>query len=138
MRCEFEHDKCFKTTAFPYSGQNIYEYSAWPDCPNVDEQIRASVKSWFDEYKDATSADIAKYPRSTQKDIGHFTQIVKDDSARLGCAMIQYKKDDWCQVSVTCNYAKTNIIDRPIYKTGAATASACASVSSRYTGLCGK
>lgn len=72
------------------------------------------------------------------KDVGHFTQVVKDNAFKVGCAIAKYydpsKKDT--RNLLACNYAVANIDTYSIYDEGP-TASGCTSgTNPTYPGLC--
>ncbi|XP_055379293.1 antigen 5 like allergen Cul n 1-like [Condylostylus longicornis] len=135
-RCLFEHDKCRSTPTFPYSGQSLalrrqYGIQNWN---YNNSEIRGSINSWFNEYKLTDMSVINKY-RSTGKNIGHFTVMVKDTNTHVGCAGIRYQDGIWDTILFACNYADTNILGRPIYRSGPP-ASQCVKRSPRYKALC--
>lgn len=69
-------------------------------------------------------------------DIGHFTQVVKDDAYKVGCAIAKFTMNGDRVALLACNYAVSNIKNWPIYEEGA-TASACESgTNPDYPGLC--
>lgn len=72
----------------------------------------------------------------SRKQNGHFTQIVRDESDRIGCAISKYQSDGFYHSYLVCNYGVTNILNEPIYKSGS-TASGCKSGRNQmYVGLC--
>lgn len=135
MKCTMKHDRCHKTERFNFSGQNIYKQTSTSSCFSVDEEIKGSVKAWFDEHHQSSSDDIPSYTKKPNRAIGHFTQVVKDDSNFVGCAMIQFERKNLCTTIVTCNYAKTNMIGEPVYVAGEA-ASKCEKKSEKFSALC--
>lgn len=72
--------------------------------------------------------------RRTQ--VGHFTQVVRDEAHAVGCAASRYTQGGWNTVLVACNYSNTNMIGQSIYKAGR-TASGCKTGRNpKYPGLC--
>lgn len=69
--------------------------------------------------------------------VGHFTQVVKDDSFKVGCSIAKYSEPRGGKKSLmACNYAVANLQDHPIYQEGE-TASGCTSgINPTYPGLC--
>lgn len=72
--------------------------------------------------------------------VGHFTQIVSEKAARIGCALIKWSLPSGDHIRYyeyfVCNYSFTNYDRQPVYVVGK-TASGCATgVNSDYTGLC--
>lgn len=72
--------------------------------------------------------------------IGHFTQIVRDQSYKIGCSISQYVEQKagrtWYAVYYVCNYAVTNIINYPIYEQGAPASKCKTGNNAKYPGLC--
>lgn len=73
----------------------------------------------------------------TSKWVGHFTQVVKDDSFKVGCSIAKYSEPSGGKKSLmACNYGVGNLQDHPIYQEGE-TASGCTSgTNPEYSGLC--
>lgn len=70
------------------------------------------------------------------KCVGHFTQVVKDDSFKVGCSISKYTKNGEKMSLIACNYGVRNLIGFPVYEEGA-TASECSSgTNPQYQGLC--
>lgn len=60
-QCKMAHDKCRSTKEFPWGGQNI----AWTwGYPSDSASVDYALNSWWDEYKQTTAQDIAKYKTS--------------------------------------------------------------------------
>lgn len=70
------------------------------------------------------------------RDIGHFTQIVMDQSYKMGCAITKYNEGGDRKSLIACNYAVSNVKGMPIYEIGP-TASECKTgTNPDYPGLC--
>lgn len=71
------------------------------------------------------------------KENGHFTQIARDVSFKVGCSVSQYLKEGgWYTTYYVCDYAVTNISGGPVYDEGA-TASKCKTgTNPKYPALC--
>lgn len=71
------------------------------------------------------------------KENGHFTQIARDVSFKVGCSISQYlKPGDWYTTYYVCDYAVTNVVGGQIYEEGP-TASKCKTgTNPKYPGLC--
>lgn len=71
-----------------------------------------------------------------RNDIGHFTQIVKDDAYKVGCSIAKFSNDGDRKTLLACNYAVSNIENWPIYEEGE-TASACKTgINPDFPALC--
>lgn len=72
-------------------------------------------------------------------EIGHFTQLITDRAAFVGCAASLFKSEELDGVNTllfVCNYSVTNIDDEAVYTAGS-TASECETgTDEEYTGLC--
>lgn len=73
----------------------------------------------------------------SSKGVGHFTQMVKDKSIAIGCAMSkQPKLKIFTEIFFICNYSVINIVGDPVYIAGP-TASQCKTgTNPKYPGLC--
>lgn len=72
--------------------------------------------------------------------IGHFTAMITDRSTQIGCGISSYQSKSgrftMTNYLLACNYASTNMIGWPVYKSGTK-ASGCLSGSDQvYPGLC--
>lgn len=133
-QCVMKHDACRNTDRFKWSGQNL----AWRwgrPAPSAEASIVGGIDSWFNEYKDATQANLDKYS-STKAVIGHFTAMVNDRNTRVGCGMLRQPKDNGAEFFFACNYAQTNILNRPIYVSGTAASKCTKGKNSKYPALC--
>lgn len=67
---------------------------------------------------------------------GHFTQICRDRSNRLGCYVSTFELGEMLCTYMVCDYATTNVLYRPIYKSGAPGSECDSGMSDNYKGLC--
>lgn len=68
--------------------------------------------------------------------IGTFTPLVGDRNNKVGCGMVYQLKRRLHSFMLVCNFASTNLVDAPVYKSGP-TASGCTTgVNPAYPGLC--
>ncbi|XP_014100984.2 venom allergen-1 [Bactrocera oleae] len=137
-QCESSHD-CHNTDTFKYSGQNL-AWITYNDSPNTTEMSLKSVHMWSGEIENTKMEHINKYPNNYQGPaIGHFTVMVADRNIRVGCAASTYMDPDESQYAFlfACNYAKTNLIGFPMYKSCSSAASLCKTGRNRrYRNLC--
>lgn len=70
--------------------------------------------------------------------IGHFTVMVAERNTHVGCAASEYTKSNGFQYFlIACNYATTNMMEFPIYKSCGSSAQDCKSgKNSKYPNLC--
>lgn len=72
-----------------------------------------------------------------RKDLGHFTQVVKDNAYRVGCSIAKYTdQNDARKALVACNYAVANIGDWPIYNDGPTASDCQTGTNPKYPALC--
>ncbi|XP_020715473.1 venom allergen 3 [Ceratitis capitata] len=117
-QCEIQDDECRNTDAFKHSGQNIGWMNYYSN-PNITNMAERAIDLWFNEIMDTDQTYIDKYPRNLQGPvIGHFTVMVVDRNIRLGCAAATYLPtgENYYGFLFTCNYATTNVVNYPVYK----------------------
>ncbi|XP_031622380.1 antigen 5 like allergen Cul n 1-like [Contarinia nasturtii] len=135
LQCEMKHDECRGTYDFYYAGQNLAKNADL----NATEIAKWAPGYWFEEWMYADMSDIFEHTRSQLSNgewIGHFTQIVKDDCVKVGCAISKFSERGSRRSLITCNYSMTNIKNSPIYEVGP-TASHCKTGTNYYyPGLC--
>uniref|UniRef100_A0A1Y9HAA7 Venom allergen-1 n=1 Tax=Anopheles farauti TaxID=69004 RepID=A0A1Y9HAA7_9DIPT len=123
--CVFKHDKCRNTPVFAWSGQNLSKSKFYGMTKTVEKLLQEGISGWWNEYKLTTQDQLDSYPENyVGPAIGHFTQMASDQSNRIGCAMQYWKNGLWDTYYLVCNYAVTNVVGTPVYKSGPV-ASAC-------------
>lgn len=71
------------------------------------------------------------------KDIGHFTQVVKDDAYKMGCSIAKYADEEGSRKSlIACNYAVGNVDGYPVYDEGVPGSGCESDINPKYPGLC--
>lgn len=66
-----------------------------PTFPDLNPTLVLGVNAWFNEYINATQADIdvccggTKFPA-----IGHFLAILQDQATAVGCAVTRFTRPD--------------------------------------------
>ncbi|CAD7083421.1 unnamed protein product [Hermetia illucens] len=133
-QCAMKHDACRNTDRFKWSGQNLAWYWSIP-AATVDKAINNGIESWFNEYKDATMAQINSYSSGSAV-IGHFTPIVNDRNIRVGCALLSQGKNNGVEYFFACNYAQTNVLNRKIYTSGTTASQCTTGTNPSYPALC--
>ena len=72
--------------------------------------------------------------------IGHFTAMVNDKSTAVGCGYSTFKtlinSKQFNSYLFACNYASTNIIGCPVYKSGNKGSSCVGGTDNIFNGLC--
>ncbi|XP_055633839.1 uncharacterized protein LOC129774168 [Toxorhynchites rutilus septentrionalis] len=138
MSCNFGHDQCRNTDAFNAAGQNIAIKSYYGKTYTDEEIITGFIDAWYNEFANANQAIIDKYPKDYKGPMmGHFTQVVSDRAAKVGCSLVQYKTDGkWINKLMTCDYSITNVVGQPIYEAGNACSKCTKGCNPQYPGLC--
>lgn len=135
--CKMKHDACRSTFAFPNAGQNLAKMSAYGTFSDPKAMLITMIDDlWFGEHKD-TPVEMVKEYKAYDKVIGHFTAMIQQKSARVGCAMTQFKENDkWYVTLLACNYSWTNFYGAEIYAEGIPCSKCALKCSSNYPGLC--
>lgn len=121
----------------------------------VEEVIDDTIRRWFNENKDANRASIDKVGASTGgkwgkckikltveilhlgfRTVGHFTAMVTDRTTRVGCAISSFRDGNWNTYLMACNYASTNMMGSPVYKSGSPASACQKGGDAKYPGLC--
>lgn len=127
-----KHDGCRSTEKYRPAGQNLFSSSSTGGYADVSKLVVSATNGWYSEIKNALPSDI---DRCCGKNIGHFTQIIQDETVAIGCAVSQYG-NKWKVTLMACNYSSPNWSGSKIYKTGP-TASACPNgTHPAYKNLC--
>lgn len=66
--------------------------------------------------------------------------MVNDKNVAVGCAVIGFSRDQnnlqMKYIHMTCNYAYTNMLNQPVYKSGASCSKCTTGCNASYGGLC--
>uniref|UniRef100_A0A2M4CLM8 Venom allergen-1 n=1 Tax=Anopheles darlingi TaxID=43151 RepID=A0A2M4CLM8_ANODA len=136
--CTFAHDRCRNTVDFRWAGQNLALMQYSGPARTVESIIDGFIASWWNEYRDTSTAHIDSYPSNHQGPaIGHFTQMASDRAWKIGCAMQNWFQDGfWNTYYLVCNYSFTNIINQPVYARGTTGSGCTTGRNPLYSGLC--
>ncbi|XP_052895672.1 antigen 5 like allergen Cul n 1-like [Anopheles moucheti] len=122
--CIDVHDSCRNTRVYRWAGQNII-LSKFGSTMAPEDLVKNGINIWWSEYKDTTQDQLNSYPAGYEGPaIGHFTQMVSDQTDKLGCAIQHWLDGGSDAYYFVCNYAVTNALEHSIYKNGTV-ASAC-------------
>ncbi|XP_037723395.1 antigen 5 like allergen Cul n 1 [Drosophila subpulchrella] len=135
LQCRMAHDECRNTNTYRYAGQNLSILFT----RNVEVAVflRQRIAAWFDENRDATSADMENYQMRGGPAIGHFTTMVNERNNRVGCAIARFTDSNGVQATLlACNYAVTNVLNNPVYRAGPAASECTTGRNSNYPNLC--
>lgn len=73
----------------------------------------------------------------SSKQIGHFTAIIQEKSTHVGCAIVHQTLQNGRNTQLlACNYAYTNIFNKPVYETGRSGSKCSTGTNANYTSLC--
>lgn len=120
-KCIIRHDANFVTARFRYPGQNwaaMFNSAAHIGKKNG---IKGSIKMWFDEYRYAAlipnqQNHVCFKNTNMNKQIGHFTEIMRDKAKRVGCAAMKYYKWPYYTFYMVCNYSYGNMNREEVYE----------------------
>jgi len=138
-QCLMKHDQCRNTPRHSSSGQNIgmFSYTGTKNSISKASIIRKLINMWWREHNDANMNVINSYPSNwSGKPIGHFTVMARESNNRIGCAGSTYSKNGKHYVLFTCNYATTNILNKPVYVAGSSTSGCRTGKNPNRPGLC--
>ncbi|XP_075154961.1 venom allergen-1-like [Haematobia irritans] len=115
-QCRMQHD-CHATAVFPNSGQNL-AWQGYFGNLNVRQQTATSLNAWYNEHQLANIDFIRRYRNHPSgRHIGHFTAMMLENNVRIGCAISTYNTsgNNYRTFLIACNFAYTNMFNRPIY-----------------------
>ncbi|WKY07001.1 hypothetical protein Q1695_006857 [Nippostrongylus brasiliensis] len=113
-RCRFEHSP---RSSRPNLGENVYVQ--WGMKSTFKQAAKSSCDNWFSELKspgmpqnNILTMELFNRPQP----IGHYTQMVWQNSYRLGCGVANCPDS---RTLVTCQYGPAgNILNQPVYEIG--------------------
>jgi hypothetical protein len=114
----------------PYAGQNI----AGDYGEDLNKIANSNVDNWYSEVDQSDQSSIDNCC-DNYKVNGHFTQIIRDSTMRIGCAVgiIPYQGN---QMTYTvCNYSYGNL-DGKAYKSGPPASECKTGPNPKYPALC--
>lgn len=129
MRCVFDHD-CHNFDEMKYSGQNIWATTDPEE--NTASHFEGAISSWYGEIKDAKQEHIEK---CCEHSVGHFLQVVRDKSNKVGCAIAKFSNGDWRNY-IACNYSFGNLRSSRTYVSGAPASGCTTGANPQYPNLC--
>ncbi|XP_065365454.1 antigen 5 like allergen Cul n 1-like [Calliphora vicina] len=133
-QCKMNHDKCHNTNKFHYAGQNVAKNSWSGQKRSVGTVLTEQIQSWFSENKKCSMNAMRNL-----KDIsscGHFTAMVQEKNIAVGCAILRQTVNGQIMQLMTCNYAYTNIIGKPVYRDGKTASKCTTGRNPRFKALC--
>ena len=97
-----------------------------------------TINDWYNENQFAEQSDINLFTRlyNGPNAIGHFTVMVSERTTQVGCAISNYVSEGWNWSLLACNFASTNMLNQPIYRSGATGSGCTLGRDLVYTGLC--
>ena len=123
--CKSKHsDKNFRSNqaGFRYIGENLYwRYWSKP-FDNSTEYTKDAATKWYEEIRDYQYSPNGICPKRAKKQaVGHFTQLMWNDSTNLGCGYAQC--DGKTSLIIVCQYGpggNVNISKTPPFSEAAA------------------
>lgn len=126
---------CSNTFKHKYVAQVVdhkCKYKSW----DATEAIQLFVNDWFKRHELCPKDVIKHYYYESQSYYFPFTRMVHDRCDQLGCALMQYSKDETFCMDLVCNYAKYIFLGEPVYESGFPCSECPDTCSSKYKGLC--
>ncbi|KAM7343126.1 venom allergen-1-like [Cochliomyia hominivorax] len=139
MSCEDDHDFCHNTKEFKWTGQNLASHYWWGRKKDLSAIITKMISGWYSENVYAEQSDLDKFHRVNglnNEVITHFTSVINERNTHIGCAAVADKKERFSVIYFSCNYARNNIMNLPIYEKGPTASKCLTGVNSQYTNLC--
>ncbi|CRL03988.1 CLUMA_CG017107, isoform A [Clunio marinus] len=140
--CQMAHDSCRNTPDFRWAGQNLGAFARTGSFHTTEDVINTVIKMWSDEYQYTLMSDINKFESGAPRGqvIGHFTAMVTDRTTQIGCAISQYEtvsgSTRWLYSLMACNFANTNILSCPVYRSGTRAQECTLGADPQFPGLC--
>lgn len=136
-QCKMQHDQCRNTLQFRTSGQNLGFRASTGPFEGISSLINNVVWAWYNEIEDTKPSDVENCCGLNLNKVGHFLQLLQDQSTFIGCAASRYTNGPWKTILLACNYSFSNYLLRPVYVSGAP-ASQCGNrgTNSKFTALC--
>lgn len=135
--CVMKHDECRATTSYPYSGQNLAYVGITSGYYEDDVSIKRMIAMWFEEYPIANMSVIRRFPDAMSgPEYGHFTAMIHEKSAHIGCSAVRYLNIDMYTTYLVCNYEFTNMSGMAVYTEGEPCSKCPGRCSRKYPGLC--
>ncbi|XP_073845834.1 venom allergen-1-like [Musca autumnalis] len=138
MRCDKQHDFCHTTKEFKYPGQNIGWYR-WSQSkyPNLESVLDKLVNDWYREEENVEQKDLDEFHGDGgDKVISHFATIVNEQNSHVGCGAVVAENEGKTSIILTCNYARNNVLKRPVYKKGPSGSLCATGLNAVYKNLC--
>ncbi|XP_030387460.1 allergen Tab y 5.0101 [Scaptodrosophila lebanonensis] len=138
-RCENLEEYCANTYDFKYVSY-IYGSTNWL---HHEKPLRGLLEwlltYWINDYKNCSRNHInGNLPPKDSHCKGYFTQLVQDQAAHVGCALMRRKgPTGLLQYSLLCQFSRGKVANEPVYLESSRAGSHCyAGVHSVYHGLC--
>uniref|UniRef100_A0A4Y0BE72 Venom allergen-1 n=1 Tax=Anopheles funestus TaxID=62324 RepID=A0A4Y0BE72_ANOFN len=135
--CVYGHDRCRNTPVYAWAGQNIAMSQFYGMTKTTSQLVQEGINAWWSEYNVTNQGQLTYYPTTPPNSvIGHFTQMASDKTNKIGCAMQYWLDGQWKTYYFVCNYAVTNVGNRPTYKTGTVNSGCITGINPTLNGLC--
>jgi hypothetical protein len=139
-RCVFSHDACRSTNQFNFAGQNMFTFTTTAATIDVTQTINNAINAWGSQHQWVRVSDINNLTGGTGGNgntIGHFTAMVNARMTHIGCGMTIFTNaNNLRQAIFTCNYAFTNVLNRPVYVSGGIGAQCTTGRDATFRNLC--
>ncbi|XP_034653870.1 antigen 5 like allergen Cul n 1-like [Drosophila subobscura] len=135
MKCLLQRHSCLRSPSYQMPGQNE-AYNKFRGDQDPLKILRSQLRAWQDEYIYVDLTTILGGNNLTKQDVGHYLQMITASVEGIGCAMAQYKKDQWTYHLTKCIYSCYHDC-LPIYPTGHLPGELCRfGIHHAYQALC--
>lgn len=128
ITCQSRPDRCHSTNRFEFPGQNraLFIYDSGKADYKDEYIIMEEIENWFSYRKFATAKTLVSFvDESPNKKVGQFTIVVNEKNSHVGCAAVRFSLEFYNHFIFTCNFARRNVVDQPVYISGPEAASGC-------------
>ncbi|KAJ6634614.1 Antigen 5 like allergen Cul n 1 [Pseudolycoriella hygida] len=121
-QCKMNHDACRNTNNFIYSGQNLGSMGVSGAHYQAEYVINDTISRWYNEH-----------PYATQSDMDLLTRISNERTSN--CCWLRHQSLYFWSL-MACNYASTNMLQVPVYRSGTAASYCTLGKDAVFPGLC--
>ncbi|XP_052839043.1 antigen 5 like allergen Cul n 1-like [Drosophila gunungcola] len=137
MECALHHGRhCLSTEDFDAPGVNT-AYRKFKRRQEPFKIIRSQINAWYDENKYLEHQSLQTASFKSEKETGHFLNMMVNPSSDLGCAVALTQKNGYYQQWLVCLYSCSPKQAEPIWEFRGHPGSLCiGGVDPRHSSLC--
>ncbi|XP_034488529.1 venom allergen 5 [Drosophila innubila] len=116
LHCFLHRDLCRNTAKYKNVGQNVgYSYTLKILTHDLNREIIWIMYHWLFSQHETDWKDIQNYTFNHRKRNEPFLQLALENSNQVGCAVLVQSQYSFRETLLTCNYAYSPIVGKPIY-----------------------